>query len=107
MSMPLPRKITIGEKYDPAMEVKTVEEARAYFERLVEHSMMHGLSKEEAERNERINLGYYAGYYDLETRERVEWLYGAVHPIFGNQQPTAEEAFEAGLTFGKESKSHG
>jgi hypothetical protein len=31
------------------------------------------------------NLGYYAGYYDVETRKKVREVYGAVHPIFGDR----------------------
>ena len=30
------------------------------------------------------NLGYYAGYFDVETRKKVREVYGAVHPIFGD-----------------------
>lgn len=46
------------------------------------------------------NLGYYAGYYDNETRERVERLFKCSHPIFGSiakvGAPTPDQAFEAG-----------
>ena len=31
------------------------------------------------------NLGYYAGYFDVETRKKVREVYGAVHPIFGDR----------------------
>ena len=31
------------------------------------------------------NLGYYAGYYSVETRKKVREVYGAVHPIFGDR----------------------
>lgn len=50
------------------------------------------------------NLGYFAGYYDDKTRERVERLFKCQHPIFGSiaqvGAPTAEEAFEAGKRMG-------
>lgn len=39
MPEPFPENITIGEKYGPAMSVQTEEEARAYLERCVVHSM--------------------------------------------------------------------
>lgn len=72
----LPDKITDGDKYDPAMKVKTQEEADIYFDRLVEHAMrVCGTTREEAEKLERINLGYWAGYYDCETMDRVERLF--------------------------------
>ncbi len=50
----------------------------------------------EAEYLERMNLGYYAGYFSVETRQRVERLFRAPHPIFGSRQLAPEEAYEAG-----------
>lgn len=98
--MSLPRNITIGDKYRPAMAVKTQDDADACFEALVEHTMGWGKSRAEAETIERANLGYYAGYYDSETRERVERLFKCAHPIFGaiaeKGPPTAAEALEKG-----------
>lgn len=48
----------------------------------------------------KVNLGYYAGYYSNETRERVERLFRCSHPVFGSiaakGPPTSEEAFEVG-----------
>jgi hypothetical protein len=78
-----PHKITIGDKYGPAMAITDETEARAYFEKCVRHSMAHGNDRKQAERIERANLGYYAGYYDNETRERVERLFRCAHPVFG------------------------
>jgi hypothetical protein len=98
--MKLPKTITIGEKYKPAMEITDQAEANKYFEDLVEHCMSLGKTREEAESIERQNLGYFAGYYNSETQERVERLFSCVHPVFGaiskKGQPTAEEALEAG-----------
>lgn len=88
-SNPFPVKITIGDKYSPAMEITDQEAADAYFERLVAHSMLWH-SRDEAERIERINLGYYAGYYSHETRLRVEKLFRCAHPVFG--EAVAEKA---------------
>lgn len=76
-------KITIGEKYGPAMEITDQSEADAYLEECVQHSISLGKTRKEAEAIERGNLGYYAGYYDNETRERVERLFRCSHPIFG------------------------
>jgi len=96
----IPSNITIGDKYDPAMKITEQANADAYFERLVQHCMSHGKTRSEAEQIERSNLGYYAGYYDMETRVRVEKLFKCAHPFFGaiavNDPPSAEEAFEAG-----------
>lgn len=97
----LPAKITVGDKYGPAVEITDPEEADEYFEVCVAHSMGHGKTREEAEALERSNLGYYAGYYSGETRERVERLFKCSHPIFGSivekGQSTPEEALWAGV----------
>lgn len=103
---PMPDTITIGDKYTPAMAITEQADADAYFERCVEHSMLRfGKTRVEAEDIERANLGYFAGYYDHETRTRVEQLFRCAHPIFGSiaerGAPTPEEAlakgYEAGL----------
>lgn len=100
-----PDKITIGDKYRPAMEIREQAEADAYFEKCVEHTMRHGHDRASAESIERSNLGYYAGYGDSETRERIERLFRCAHPIFGkisqNGQPTAEQALQAGMDAAK------
>jgi len=95
------REITIGDKYRPAMEIVDQTEADAYFERCVQHTMNFGADRVEAERIERINLGYYAGYYDRETQERVNRLFRTVHPIFGAVRPTARQCFESGKKMAK------
>lgn len=97
----LPKKITYGEKYTPAMAITDQAEADRYFALCVDHSMRMGKTRVEAEELERTNLGYFAGYYDVMTRRRVDKLYGAMHPIFGRSEPTAEEAFEIGKTIGR------
>lgn len=92
---------TLSEKYDPAMKITDQAEADAYFEELVKHCMLLDKTMEEAEKIERSNLGYYAGYCDDATRERVERLFSCEHPIFGkikdNGPPTQREAFMSGL----------
>lgn len=96
---PYPLKITIGDKYRRALGLMTEDEAREEFERLVQHQMAsQGVSREEAERVERHNLGYYAGYYDTDVRERVEKLFKAAHPIFGSTaiSVTPREAMQKG-----------
>lgn len=99
--IPIPDKITIQEKYAPAMEILTQPEADEYFAAMVEHMLRRGVaSREKAEDIERANLGYYAGYYGAETRARVERLFKCKHPIFGaiaeNGEPTMSQAFTAG-----------
>lgn len=100
--MKLPDEMTIGEAYEPAMKMTDQAEASRYFEALVNrHMRCFGKSRSEAETNERANLGYFAGYYDNETRHRVERLFGCAHPVFGAiakvGAPTPEEALQAGI----------
>jgi len=116
---PFPKVMTYGDKYGPAMQIKDQAEADAYFELCVQHSMdlaacgrarFFGKTREEAEAHERTNLGYYAAYYDHETRLRVERLFDCKHPIFGAAKdgaPTPEEAFAAGAKMATRSDEGG
>ena len=87
--MKLPDELTLGEKYTPAMHVADQDEADVYLAACVEHNLRlcerDGVTRtqEEAEGIERVNIGYWSGYYDLETRTRVERLFRCVHPLFG------------------------
>ncbi len=97
--MKFPRKITYGDKYNPAMKITDQKKANEYFEACVLHTMQQGVKRVEAVRIERDNLGYYAGYFDDETQQRVERLFRCAHPVFGkiiHGSPPAEEAFEMG-----------
>ena len=93
-------EVKVGQKYRPAMKIIEQAEADEYFERCVEHTMRFGNSRQEAERIERANLGFYAGYCDAETRARVERLFRCAHPIFGaiaeKGAPAIEEVFALG-----------
>lgn len=98
----LPKSMTIGQCYDPAMLITDQAKADAYFQLLVDRSMTYfGKTREEAEQVERINLGYYAGYCNAETRHRVEKLFRCSHPVFGAiaavGAPAPEEALQEGI----------
>lgn len=80
---PMPSVITNGQKYGPAMTITDQAAADDYFAKCVRHMMARGHSRTEAERIERANLGYWAGYYDDATRVRVERLFRCAHPVFG------------------------
>lgn len=99
------REASFGDLYDPAMEIKDQDEADAYFSDLVDrHITIFGSTKESAEYTERVNLGYWAGYYDWDTRVRIKKLFDASHPIFGDKNPTPEEAFEMGKKWALKNK---
>jgi hypothetical protein len=71
--------------YNPPMKIESQEEADAYFERLVGVILEANpdVSRARAEGVVRDNLGYWAGYFDDATRERVERLFKCAHPVFG------------------------
>jgi hypothetical protein len=96
-----PEHATYRETLGPAMELQTEEEAQQYLEDLTQY-LMKATHKTYAAAKELClhNLGYYAGYYSDETRERVERIFHTRHPIFGAYQDTGiitpEVAFEKG-----------
>lgn len=100
--IPLPENMTIGECYAPAMAMTDSEDAQAYLDALIERSMRcHGKSEEEARRIQLSNIGYYAGYYDSETRQRMQMLFGAIHPILGSASLTPEQLLKKGYDLAK------
>jgi hypothetical protein len=81
----LPDNLTYGDAYYPAMDITDETEAREYFEILVEHTMRSGHSREEAERMERQNLGYFAASCGPEYFRRVCRLFNCDHPIWADK----------------------
>ncbi len=108
--MNLPKDMTMGEGYDPAMKMTDPKEAEEWLQALIERGVKyHGQSPEEAERIVKENLGYYSGYYDTETMVRVQKLFNCAHPFFGEVKsqedlPSPEEAFEMGKKWMEEKK---
>lgn len=97
--MTLPDKMTIGELYNPAMKITTQNEATEYLKMLIERRLrVSPMNENEAMKCELGNLGYYAGYFDPETYERVQRLFNCQHPIFGSLYPDANDAYKKGLT---------
>lgn len=101
----IPLKVTYGEKYGPAMEVKTKAEAEAYFNECVAHTMRvdPAIPIEEAQRIERLNIGYWSGYCSRDVMARVEELYGFGHP-FIRLTDTPEDVLRKGMELGKAKK---
>lgn len=83
------------------MQVQSQEDADACFAQLVEHCMrMRKCPREEAERMERQNLGYYAGYHGPVIRARVERLFDCEHPFAGKLERDGPAPPEALLKAG-------
>lgn len=73
---------TNGELMGPAMSITDPDEAKDYLESLVLFYMAEcNWSREEATINTLSNLGYWSGYYDIETMQRVQRVFGAQHPL--------------------------
>ncbi len=99
-------ELTFGQILHPAMNVTDAFEAAQYKGEYIAYIMIkQNKSYEEAERIANSNLGYFAGYYDEETMQRVNRLFRTVHPIFGTKTPTPEEAFEMGRRMGEQMKN--
>ena len=95
----IPAHGSLGEIYGPAMRIENQAEANAYFAALVARRRAQGPSRAYAELIERSNLGCCAGYYDRETRLRVERLFRCCQPYLGKASEhnlSAEDAFALG-----------
>jgi hypothetical protein len=108
----------IGDLYNPAIEIAKEgdkEKAKRYFDALVKHCYEQtkverpedNVDEEEMTRIVHSNLGYWAGYHEKGTIEKVHSVYGSTHPVFGNTTPTSSEAFNMGLELGKKWKAEG
>lgn len=104
-----PESRTYGEILGPAMEVTDQAVAEQYLKDYTAFIQKSLDAKPDpqgrtAEQLALFNLGYYAGYYNWETQQKVERLFRAQHPIFGSveaqKQMTPEEVFEAGFKRG-------
>ncbi len=47
------------------------------------------------------NVGYLTGYFDGKTSAKMRKMFGVRHPIFGDTQPTVDEALKAGMEMAK------
>lgn len=97
--------LTYGDALAPAMKITDQADADQYKSDYIAYQERHitnGRSESgmTAEQMVNANLGYFAGYYSDEVRERVERLFKCSHPIFGsikkNGVPTNKEAYECG-----------
>ena len=107
---------TVGDLYDPAIEIAKrgdKEEAMEYFGALVDHCLemskkerpQDNVDLREATRIVHSNIGYWAGYYEKGTIEKVHEVFGSSHPVFGTSTPATGEAFKMGLELGKKLKN--
>ena len=78
--------LTYGECLEPAMEITESEDAQQYLTEYTKHIQKY-LDIEPNEENltaeeiAKVNIGYFAGYYNDKTRARAEKLFSCSHPI--------------------------
>lgn len=104
----LPENATYGDAYGPLEYIETREEAKQYFEVLVDSILSHpnnkNMTRDEAEEITRSNIGYWSGYHDRKTAARILELFDATHPVFGKKHVDGtlkpEDAFKMGQELG-------
>lgn len=105
---------TIGHLYNPAIEIAKKgdhKEAKEYFEALTQYIYeenkdllklqakgQHVMARQQAEKIVHSNIGYWSGYFESGTIEKVHAIFGSSHPIFGSTTPDMETAFNLGKT---------
>ena len=96
--------------YEAAMVAKNEAEANWLLTKAIDlhHDAKPDRPLNHVEAIERENIAYFAGYYDNETRARVERLFKCAHPVFGaiaeNGPPSPELAFAKGQVMGLEGR---
>ena len=105
------KDLTYGDILEPAMKITDREDAQQYLKSYIDYiqaDLDKEKKKDDAAQIAKHNLGYFAGYYSNETRERVEKLFSCEHPLFGSIKekgaPTAKEAFEIGKSLGEKAR---
>ena len=90
--------LTYGEVLSPVACITDEKDAAQYLESYIAYiiNSQDGLSKEKAREIALQNIGYFAGYCDMETADRILKIFHTLHPVFGSAFPTPEEALEMG-----------
>lgn len=93
--------LTLGEALDPAMEITTKVEADLFLLDYMDYLAPFNkeMDRYDLENLAKYNIGYYSGYFDIETRKRVEELFECKHPILGSYTTTytPAELIEMGI----------
>lgn len=95
--------LTYGQMLQMCNAAKTKEDAAVLLGKFVTYYVnKHDYNQDDALKTIRSNIGYLAGYYDVETQRRFENLFGAVHPVFGavdspESPKTVEDTLQRGI----------
>lgn len=88
-----------------ALKYGTKEKAREIVDVQVKEMVdALGYAEAEARRITLVNIGYYTGYLDHETADKLMDLFETEHPVFGREHPTPQEAFRLGRELGEKMK---
>jgi hypothetical protein len=81
----------------------TRDDARAMVDARVEEMVttLGDLTPEEARRQTLVNIGYWTGYLDSSTADRIMELFETEHPIWGRTHPTPAEILQRFVTEGR------
>ena len=83
----------------------TQEDARAIVKAEVDEMVsVLGLTEEEARRRMLTSIGYWTGYLDNATADRIMDLFETEHPIYGRGHHTPEEALRIAMEHGRRMK---
>jgi hypothetical protein len=86
-------------------KINTKEEAAALVaEEAAAASDFYKIPVETAAANILSNIGYFTGYLDHASADRIMEMFDCEHPVFGRTHPTTEEAYRIGLEYGQRSK---
>jgi len=86
--------ITYGDIIEAMDSCKTKEQAQEFM------AMMRKCGDHADE-----NIGYMTGYFSSDRAKQMREWFGVKHPIFGDTDPTPEEAFKKGAEMGRKAKS--
>jgi hypothetical protein len=95
-------EITFGDLFEVALSIAEVGDKPmgiafiGAYARMLQNVNPGVKSEIEAMTIVKENLGYLCGYYDEATRKLIFDFYETVHPFFGYDTPTPEEALEKG-----------
>ena len=97
--------LTLDKIFEQALAVVDKVDAEAFLNQYADYIKCLNPVAVDPMKIAKINLAYWAGYYDHPTRLHVENLFDCVHPVLGKATeipPTAQECFDAGLRFARE-----
>ncbi len=91
---------TAGDLFKAACTVKTPEDAETFMTEYVDYMREHAIEQSDRDNPEGVcksNVGYVLGYGADNSTVQLFNNVGAVHPVFGENYPTGDQAFEAGV----------